>query len=137
MTRLFADSSYWIALLNSHDELHQKALRLARGFASHQIVTSEMVLVEILNGFADAGEYLRGKASQMVDALQTNQQVTIIPQTAAQFENALVRYRAAEDKNWSITDCASFDIMEQNSIDAAITYDRHFEQAGYRALLRP
>src|SRR5579885_1085655 len=136
MKPVFADSSYWIALLNSHDELHQKAMVLARRFAPNQIVTSEMVLVEILNAFANSGEYLRGKAAQTVDALRMNQQVTIVAQTAEQFENALLRYNNAEDKNWSVTDCASFDIMEQSSIAAALTYDRHFEQAGYTALLR-
>jgi len=136
MMRAFADSSYWIALLNPHDDLHQKALTLARRFAEHQIVTTEMVLVEILNGFASSGEYMRGKAIQVVDALRSNRQVIVIPQTTHQFENALLRYRRATDKSWSITDCASFDIMEQSSISAAITHDRHFEQAGFTALLR-
>jgi predicted nucleic acid-binding protein len=136
MMQVFADSSYWIALLNPHDGLHQKALTLSRRFVGHQIVTTEMVLVEILNGFANSGEYLRKKAIQIVDALRTNRQVTIIPQTTRQFENALQRYRRAGDKSWSITDCASFDAMEQSSVSAAITHDRHFEQAGFTALLR-
>jgi predicted nucleic acid-binding protein len=136
MMRVFADSSYWIALLNPHDGLHAKALTLSRRFVGHQIVTTEMVMVEILNAFASSGKYLREKAIQIVDALRTNGQVIIIPQTAHQFENALHRYRKAGDKSWSITDCASFDIMERSSISAAITHDRHFEQAGFTALLR-
>jgi predicted nucleic acid-binding protein len=35
-----------------------------------------------------------------------------------------------------MTDCSSFLIMWQYGIDAALTYDKHFEQAGFDALLR-
>lgn len=38
--------------------------------------------------------------------------------------------------NLSITDCASFCIMQQQGIQEALAYDRHFEQAGFIALLR-
>lgn len=35
-----------------------------------------------------------------------------------------------------MTDCSSFLIMERYGIDSALTYDWHFEQAGFKALLR-
>lgn len=57
-------------------------------------------------------------------------------ETPEQFENALQRYRQATDKSWSLTDCASFGIMDDERIRAALTYDKHFTQAGYEALLR-
>jgi hypothetical protein len=40
------------------------------------------------------------------------------------------------DKNWSLTDCASFLIMEEERLAAALTHDRHFTQAGFQTLLR-
>jgi predicted nucleic acid-binding protein len=40
------------------------------------------------------------------------------------------------DKDWSVTDCASFVIMDHRRIVEALTHDHHFEQKGYRALLR-
>ena len=40
------------------------------------------------------------------------------------------------DKEWSITDCASFLVMQERGITEALTSDRHFEQTGYIALLR-
>jgi len=40
------------------------------------------------------------------------------------------------DKGWSLTDCASFVIMEDEGLPAALTHDHHFEQAGFQALLR-
>ena len=40
------------------------------------------------------------------------------------------------DQRWSVTDCSSFLIMEERGITDALAYDRDFEQAGFRALLR-
>lgn len=39
------------------------------------------------------------------------------------------------DKRWSLTDCISFVVMERHGLTEAVTADRHFEQAGFRALL--
>jgi len=42
-------------------------------------------------------------------------------------------YRSRTDKNWGLTDCLSFVIMKQHALTEALTTDRHFEQAGFRA----
>jgi uncharacterized protein len=39
------------------------------------------------------------------------------------------------DKDWSLTDCISFMVMEDNKVEQAVTADRHFTQRGYRALM--
>ena len=59
-----------------------------------------------------------------------------MPQTSDQFERALSRYEERIDKDWSLTDCASFLIMEAEGMGAALTHDQHFAQAGFQALLR-
>jgi predicted nucleic acid-binding protein len=51
-------------------------------------------------------------------------------------ERAPRRYLQAGDKRWSLTDCASFEVMEGERIEAALTYDQHFAQAGFESLLR-
>jgi uncharacterized protein len=53
MERVFADTGYWVALLNPRDDLHQRATAISRDYTSKQIVTSEMVLVEFLNSFSE------------------------------------------------------------------------------------
>ena len=53
MKRVFADTSYWIALLNPRDELHHKAVAASQEFS--ELATTEMVLVEFLNAFSDRG----------------------------------------------------------------------------------
>jgi len=123
-------------LLNPRDELHAKAVSVSERFSSARIVTSEMVLVELLNSFSDAGPRSRQAAAAIVDALRTNRRVNIAAQTAEQFEGALQRYKRTADKSWSMTDCASFQIMEHERVQAAFTHDRHFAQAGYETLLR-
>ena len=52
------------------------------------------------------------------------------------FGTALALYQERPDKSWSLTDCASFLIMDQRQTTEALTHDRHFEQRGYQALLR-
>lgn len=136
MKRIFADTGYWVALLNPRDELHPKAVTAAQNYSRDQVVTSEMVLVEFLNGFSDRGPRLRAAASKAVKTLRSNLNVTVIPQTSDQFEEALRRYEDRVDKDWSLTDCASFLIMEAQGIEAALTHDQHYTQAGFQALLR-
>jgi len=135
MRRVFADTSYWIALLNPRDQIHAKAVGVTRQFSSIRILTSEMVLIEVLNSFSDGGP-LRKVVSGMVQKLRGNRDVVIVPQTSEQFESALRRYQQLADKTWSLTDCASFEIMEAQQIQAALTHDQHFVQAGFEALLR-
>ena len=136
MKRVFADTSYWVALFNPRDELHDRAVAAAQSYCDDQLVSSEMVLVEFLNGFSDRGPRLRVAASTVVKTLRSSPNVTVIPQTSDQFERALGRYEERIDKDWSLTDCASFLIMETEGIGAALTHHRHFAQAGFQALLR-
>lgn len=136
MKLVFADTSYWIALLNPRDQLHGKAVAVSEKLALVRIVTSEMVLTELLNGFSEGGPQVRRAVAKAVDALGKSQNVMVVPQTREQFSSALMRYDQAADKAWSLTDCASFRIMEEKQIEAALTHDRHFVQAGFDVLLR-
>jgi predicted nucleic acid-binding protein len=93
MERVFADTGYWIALLNPRDDLHQKASATSREYSSNQLVTSEMVLTEFLNSFSDYGPRLRQAAAKAVDSLRDTPQIVIVSQTSQLFEKALKRYR--------------------------------------------
>jgi uncharacterized protein len=136
MKKVFADAVYWIALLHQKDSLHQRAVTVSRSLDETQVVTTEMVLTELLNAFAERGTELRHAAAQLVQRLRQDPNTRIIPQTTAQFEDAFELYRNRRDKEWSHTDCASFLVMENQEITEALTYDQHFEQAGFKALLR-
>jgi predicted nucleic acid-binding protein len=135
MRQVFADTSYWVALVNPRDQLHRKAVSVTQQLGSIRIVTSEMVLTEVLNSFSDSGP-LRHAVGNMVQGLRGHREAMIVAQTSEQFKSALRRYKQAADKSWSLTDCASFELMEVEQIRAALTHDQHFSQAGFEALLR-
>lgn len=135
MRSVFADTGYWIALINPHDSLHAKAMKAARQVGS-TIVTSDMVLTEVLNMFAERGQHLRDVAAKAVQAIKSDARVQIYPQTRRLFQEAFDLYCKRPDKEWSLTDCASFVIMNERKITDALTYDEHFVQNGLTALLR-
>ena len=136
MEEVFADAGYWIALLNPNDQLHDRAWSVADEIRGLRIVTSEMVLVEFLNGVARLGNAVRLKAADTRKSLSANPNIDVVPQTSALLAAAADRYASRLDQRWSVTDCASFLIMERRGITKALAHDRDFVQAGFRALLR-
>lgn len=136
MATVFADAGYWIALWNPRDALHQKAVALANALGESAIVTTQLVLVEALNSMAGRREFRRTFTAQRVQELESDPYLEVIPQTDTQFKAAVERYAARSDQRWSLTDCASFLVMEERGITEALAYDRDFEQAGFVALLR-
>jgi predicted nucleic acid-binding protein len=136
MDVVFADAGYWIAILDPSDELHQRARLVTGQLGSRRIVTSEMVLVEFLNGAARRGLNHRKRAVDATRKLIIDTGVEIVPQTSQQFQDAVERYGERLDQPWSLTDCASFLIMERRDIQEALAHDRDFVAAGFAALLR-
>jgi uncharacterized protein len=134
MKQIFADTSYWIGLVNPRDQIHPKVMKITQQLTSVRLLTTEMVLVELLNTFSDSP--FRRAVSGMVLKLRNDRNVRIVPQTSEQFESALRRYKQAADKSWTLTDCASFEVMEAEQIQAALTHDQHFAQVGFETLLR-
>jgi len=135
MKLVFADTSYWLALISVDDHLHSRVVKITEELSGAQFVSSEMVFTELLNS-ASRTRRLRSGAAELLDYARNEPRILVIPQSPAQFDAALVRYKQATDKEWSLTDCASFVIMQERGIRQALTHDRHFEQAGFEALLR-
>ncbi len=136
MKSVFADTNYWIALLYPDDELHGRAGKISNLLGNRIIITSEMVLTELLNQMAKKGEMLRNITVQFVKEIKANPNIKVVAQTSIQFNEAVEYYKVRLDKEWSLTDCSSIQIMENENITDALTYDKHFEQAGFVALLR-
>jgi len=136
MKRVFADADYLIALLNPREQLREKAKAVSQALGQVRLVTSEMVLAEVMAFYADKGANLREAASEVASRFGSDPNVTVIPQTSIQFREALSFYRQHKDKAWSLTDCASFLIMREVGVTDVLSHDHHFEQAGFKALLR-
>lgn len=136
MKTVFVDAAYWVALLNPHDDLHDRAITVGRPLVECVFVTTEMVLTEVLNFFAERGNAPRRAAVELIRRLREDANARIVAQTSAQFDEALQLYGERLDKGWSRTDCASFGVMEKQGITEALTYDDHLEQAAFKALMR-
>lgn len=134
MKVVFADTGYWEAVLNPKDNLNTKARAVSSDLGKSRILTTEMVLDELLTALSRLPE--RAFAIRGVDAIRANPNVEVVPQTSMQFREALDLYKKMADKEWSLTDCASFEIMKARGISEALAHDHHFEQAGFIALLR-
>jgi predicted nucleic acid-binding protein len=131
---VFADTGYWAALLNPKDQLHEKAGQVSTTLGKFRILTTEMVLDELLSALSKVP--LRSFAIRGVEAIRSNPNVEVVPQTSLQFVSAFESYRSMSDKEWSLTDCASFVLMRERGLTEALAHDHHFEQAGFVALLR-
>jgi predicted nucleic acid-binding protein len=136
MRAIFADTGYWVAVIHPRDALHKRAMVVSQQLGQFTIITSEMVLVEVLNMFSRRGAHLRDAATKTVQAITSDPSIEVVPQTRRLFREALDLYQSRADKEWSLTDCASFVIMRQRNINEALTDDHHFTQNGYKALLK-
>ena len=72
----------------------------------------------------------------VVRKIAANPNVEVVAQTSIQFREAFDLYASRPDKEWSLTDCASFNLMRERGVSEALAHDHHFEQAGFVALLR-
>ena len=133
MTAVFVDTSFYIALVNPGDALHNAAAELGRRTRG-QSVTTEYVLVEV-------GNYLARTANKplflhLLRELEADPETSIVPSAHDLFEEGTRLYAQRLDKDWSLTDCISFVVMRQRALTGALTSDHHFEQAGFTVLLK-
>jgi predicted nucleic acid-binding protein len=90
MKTVFADTGYWIALLDPQDTLHPKAITITLALSQAQICTSEMVLTEVLNYFAKRGQFLRQAATALIQSAEENPAIDIIAQTNFLFQQEAI-----------------------------------------------
>jgi uncharacterized protein len=133
MNHVFADTFYFLALLNPRDQAHERARAFTAAFQGRMFTTAW-----VLTEFADA---MRSPANRLefvatLKDLRANPQMRIIPPDQTLFEEGIDLYANRPDKHWSLTDCISFVVMQHEGITEALTGDHHFAQAGFAALLK-
>lgn len=133
MNAVFADSFYYIALLNGADQWHPAVVRATQTLR-HPLVTTSWVLAEVADALSPPRT--RPLAHRFLARLPFQTETQIIAADEAWFARGLALYGARPDKGWSLTDCISFEVMRGLGLAEALTGDHHFEQAGFRAMLR-
>lgn len=137
MRRVFIDSHFFIARLYPRDQWHTAA-RAAEASLGQPVrfVTTHEVLTEFLAGVADIGPFIRQQAGNMVLQIKNDPTVTVLPPSLELFEKGLARYLRRLDKEYSLTDCISMVVMEEEGITEVLTNDHHFEQEGFQILIQ-
>jgi predicted nucleic acid-binding protein len=133
---VFLDTAYAIALSSPNDQFNPQAIALAEQLEARgsRLVTTRAVLLEIGNALSK--QRYRQAAVQLPDSLEADLTVEIVPLSEPLYARAMQLYRERLDKDWGLTDCVSFVVMQDRGLSEALTTDEHFQQAGYRALLR-
>jgi predicted nucleic acid-binding protein len=129
---VFADTTYWIALVVKQDQYHECAQRWSLRITG-RITTTAAVLLETANALARPS--WRAAAVDLMDHLQQRADVSIVALSADLWQRGWDLYRSRTDKAWSLTDCVSFLVMQDSRLTDALTADEHFLQAGFRAVL--
>lgn len=132
VSRALLDTVFVQALLNPRDGHHRRALSLYPRIRNTELWVTESVLVEIGDGMS---AYDRSAAARFVRRCYGESETVVVSVDSSRIHRGLDLYELHRDKRWSLTDCISFVVMREFGIDAAVTADRHFVQAGFRALM--
>jgi predicted nucleic acid-binding protein len=136
MREVFLDTSFAIALSAITDQNHPKAVQLAEQIENEnlRLVTTQAILLEIGNALSK--QRYRAAAIQLLESLESDPNIEIVPLTNELYSAVFQLFRSRQDKEWGLVDCISFLVMENRAITEALTADEHFNQAGFRALLK-
>ncbi|MGO8932004.1 MAG: type II toxin-antitoxin system VapC family toxin [Limisphaerales bacterium] len=132
MKSVFADTFYFLALLNERDAAHKRAVAVSRtpGLA---LVTTELVLMELADALCKPPQ--RDEVSALWNVVETDPAFQLVRATRELIQRGRELYGERADKEWPLTDCISFVVMQDQGLAEALTADHHFEQAGFKALL--
>jgi len=133
MKIVFADSFYFFALTNPNDTAHARAVAFTKAYAGVQVTTG-WILTELGDGWAKPRQ--RAFLLAMLTKYRANPNARIEPCTDQLLQEGIDLYDQRRDKEWTLTDCISFVVMQKQGITQALTGDHHFEQAGFTALLK-
>ncbi len=134
--KIFLDTGYVIALSVESDEYHDRAVELAEKLEAEatRLVTTRAILLEIGNTLSK--ERYRQATVELLDSLEQDPLVEIVSLSEELFAKAFELFRNRLDKEWGLVDCVSFIVMQENGLTEALTPDKHYKQAGFRALLQ-
>jgi predicted nucleic acid-binding protein len=98
------------------------------------LVTTDYIVLEVGNTLTRGPD--RALFIEFIKLLHADPRTEVVPATADWLMDGIDLFAARTDQTWSLTDCLSFVLMTARGLTDALTSDHHFEQAGFRALLR-
>ena len=107
MKEIFVDTSDFVAVFNKRDQLHEKALQIESEIGGVKKVTTELVLVELLNYFCEFRLDIKNYVIKSVNHFFTAKKIEIVPCSSEQFIEGVYFYKSRIDKGYSLTDCVT------------------------------
>ncbi|MFN5953585.1 MAG: type II toxin-antitoxin system VapC family toxin [Dolichospermum sp.] len=132
-SKIFVDTLFIVALINKRDQYHQKALELSEEYENYPLITTDAVFLEVGNALSNN---YKNEAVELMESFLESDDVEVIRLNPDLFDEALSLYKKHQDKSWGLVDCISFVVMKRYEVTQALTFDRHFIQAGFQALMK-
>jgi predicted nucleic acid-binding protein len=133
LKKTFVDTAFILAVISEKDELHQKSRELVKIYGTLPWMTTDLVLYEVANSLAGNA---KPQAQKIISEFLEADGIEIVYASPALFRKGFALYCKYADKTWGLVDCVSFVVMRENGITDALTNDKHFQQAGFNALMR-
>ena len=134
MNALFVDAGYLIALEAADDQHHLAAQSHWRKLRQTlpPLITTSYVFDEVVTFFNNRNRH--EKAVELGGRLLQSPSIELVHVDESLFEEAWSFFQQYQDKAFSLTDCVSFVLMTQRQVTTALTFDKHFKQAGFLLL---
>ena len=133
---VFVYTSAWLALINKSDVFHVKAKNIRDILLRDniQFVVTDYVVVEVANSLSKIP--WRSSAIQLINSIQLSENIRVVEINKEIYNKGWELYSSRTDKEWGLTDCTSFVVMNRYATTEAFTNDHHFEQMGFNILLK-
>ena len=135
MRTVFVDTFFWVASISPRADERQAAQQAVQNLSVANFVTTESVLLELLNFYAEFKPHIRLKAVRLVKKILEEDDTEVVMHTPCLFQAGLQLYEARPDKGYSLTDCISMNVMRERGIIEVLTHDNHFTQEGFVVLI--
>ena len=135
MRKVFVDTQYFVSLINQNDQWRQRALEARSETSNARLVTTELVLIEVLNFLSGFGPDFRREVSLFIRDILEDPDFKVAPYAETTFLDGLDLYESRRDKGYSLTDCISMNVCRELKIREILTHDHHFTQEGFDVLL--
>lgn len=129
---IFADTSFWVALMAPKDAHHDQARTLLRAHADESLLVTNHIRGETWTFLRRRGGHRI--AVKYLDRLERSQRVQIVGVSDEVEEQALRWLRRHDEREYSFVDATSFAVMKAGRIRDAFAFDGDFTAAGYREL---
>ncbi len=131
----FLDTSGLLILFHADETAHDEAKALFESTATGSKLVHSYVLAEFV-ALTEARRLPRVSALGFASSLIEQPDVEVVWVSETLHRDAMRLLQTQTDKRDSLADAVSFLLMQRRGITAALTTDRHFEQAGFLRLLR-